>query len=79
MLRVFQNLAVKKGYMPRVYREVGKNILNAGYAHKISKFKMKKRIEKGLPPLFETPPAHMDKLAKATGFHETITEKEDKE
>ena len=79
MLRVFQNLAVKKGYIPRIYREVGKNILNAGYAYKISKFKMKKRIAIGLPPLSEAPPAHMEKLARATGFHETITEKEDKE
>jgi heterodisulfide reductase subunit C len=79
VLRVFQNLAVKKGYIPRVYREVGKNILSAGYAHKISKFKMKKRIAIGLPPLSEAPPAQMEKLAKATSFHETIAEKEDKE
>jgi hypothetical protein len=40
---------------------------------------MKKRIAIGLPPLSETPPAHMEKLAKATGFHDTIAEKEDKE
>ena len=74
VIRVLQNLAVKKGYIPNAYIALSKNILSTGLAHKIGKFKLKKRSEKGLPPIPEPSISEIEKLAKITGFFKTISE-----
>jgi heterodisulfide reductase subunit C len=72
VIRVLENLAAKKGYLPRVHREFGKQIINSGYAYKLSKFKLKKRGEKGLPPVPESDIDEVQKLAEITGFKEIL-------
>ena len=68
VIRVLQNLAVKKGYIPKAYKEFAGNILKTGYAYKIPSFRLKKREEKGLPPIPETEIEDIEKLAKVTGL-----------
>lgn len=77
VLRALRNLAVEKGFMPVVFRELASNILKTGYAYKIPGLRLKKREEQGLPPL---PKANLEGIAKlfdATGFSKKI-EKEEK-
>ena len=77
VLRALRNLAVEKGFMPVVFRELASNILKTGYAYEIPGLRLKKREEQGLPPL---PKANLEGIAKlfdATGFSKKI-EKEEK-
>jgi heterodisulfide reductase subunit C len=78
VIRVLQNLAAKKGYLPTVHREFGKEILKSGYAYKLSKFKLKKRDEKGLPPVPESNVDEVQKLAEVTGFKEILDKEAEK-
>ena len=78
VIRVLQNLAAKKGILPRVHREFGTNIVKSGYAYKIPKFKLKKREEKGLPPVPESNTDEVQKLAEVIGFKDLL-EKEAEE
>jgi len=61
VLRVLRNLAVKEGYVPRIYSELASNIYETGYAYKIPALRHKKREELGLPPL---PKASLDKVTR---------------
>lgn len=78
VIRVLQNLAVKKGYIPKVYQEFAGNIINSGYAYKIPSFRLKKRGEKGLPPIPETKTEDIEKLAKVTGLQDLVQKEEKK-
>ncbi len=78
VIRVLQNLAVKKGYIPKVYREFAENIINSGYAYKISSFRLKKREERGLPSIPETETKDIEKLAQATGLRDLVQKEEKK-
>jgi len=70
VIRVLQNLAVKRGYIPKAYREFARNILASGYAYDIPSFRVRKRAEKGLPPIPKPKMADIEKLADVTGFLE---------
>lgn len=72
VLRALRNLAVKEGYMPRVYRDLAANILKTGYAYRISKLRLKKREEQELPALPKANLASIGKLSKITGFSKLI-------
>ena len=77
VLRALRNLAVKKGLMPVVFRELASNISKTGYAYMIPELRLKKRAAQGLPPL---PKANLEGIAKlfdVTGFSK-IVEKERK-
>lgn len=78
VIRVLQNLAAKKGYLPRVHREFGKQIIESGYAYKLSKFKLKKRDEQGLPPVPESNIDEVQKLAEITGFNDILDKEAEK-
>lgn len=72
VLRVVRNLAVKEGFIPSIYREVANNILESGYAYKITDIRLKKREEFKLPPLPKANLEDIAKLAKITGFTKTV-------
>lgn len=58
--------------MPVVYKELASNILKTGYTYIISGLRLKKREERGLPPL---PKANLESVAKlfdVTGFSKTL-------
>ena len=61
VLRALRNMAVKEGIMPAVFRELTSNILKTGYAYRIPELRLKKRGEKGLPPL---PKANVKDVSK---------------
>jgi hypothetical protein len=46
-------MAVNEGVIPDVSRELTNNIMKTGYAYRIPELRLKKRVEKGLPPLPE--------------------------
>jgi len=61
VVRTLRNMAVKEGVIPDVFRELTDNILKTGYAYRIPDLRLKKRAEKGLPPL---PEANLEDVAK---------------
>jgi heterodisulfide reductase subunit C len=61
VVRTLRNMAVKEGVIPDVFRELTDNILKTGYAYMIPELRLKKRAEKGLPPL---PEANVEDVAK---------------
>ena len=61
VVRTLRNMAVKEGVIPDVFRELTANILKTGYAYRIPELRLKKRVEKGLPPL---PKANVEDVAK---------------
>ena len=77
VLRALRNLAVKEGFMPVVFRELASNILKTGYAYIIPELRLKKRADKGLPPLPKANLEDVSKLFNLTDFSKTL-EKEEK-
>jgi len=61
VVRTLRNMAVKEGIIPPVFRELTDNILKTGYAYRIPEMRLKKRVEKGLPPL---PEANLEDISK---------------
>ncbi len=61
VLRALRNMAVKEGIIPEVFKELTSNILKTGYAYRIPELRLKKRVEKGLPPL---PKANVEDISK---------------
>ncbi|UCH32671.1 MAG: 4Fe-4S dicluster domain-containing protein [Candidatus Bathyarchaeota archaeon] len=68
VIRIFRNIAVKRGVIPQIFKELGSNILENGIAYKIPELRLKKREQTGLPPLPKRNPKALEKLAKETGF-----------
>ena len=62
VLRALRNMAVKEGIIPSVFRELTNNILKTGYAYRIPELRLKKRGDKGLPPLPKTNVKDLSKL-----------------
>jgi len=61
VIRVLRNLAAQHGHIPRVFKELGSNILETGYAYRIPESRIKRRETLGLPPL---PKANLKTLSK---------------
>jgi len=61
VVRALRNMAVNEGIIPDVFRELTNNIVKTGYAYRIPELRLKKRVEKGLPPL---PEANLDDVSK---------------
>lgn len=61
VFRALRNMAVKEGIMPAVFRELTSNIMKTGYAYRISELRLKKRVEKGVPPL---PEVNLEDISK---------------
>jgi heterodisulfide reductase subunit C len=62
VLRALRNMAVEEGIMPAVFKELTSNIAKTGYAYRIPALRLKKRAEKGLPPLPKTDVEAVSKL-----------------
>ncbi len=62
ILRELRNMAIKEGIIPPVFRELTENILKTGYAYKIPELRLKKRLEKELPPLPKANTNDIEKL-----------------
>jgi heterodisulfide reductase subunit C len=77
VVRTLRNMAVKEGIIPPVFRELTSNIMKTGYAYRIPELRLKKRVEKGLPPLPEANLEDISKLFNLTNLS-TILEKTDK-
>jgi heterodisulfide reductase subunit C len=78
VIRILRNFAVREGFMPLIFRELGSNILRTGVAYEIPELRLKKREIVGLPPLPKSDLNDMLKLANATGFSKTLKETERK-
>lgn len=78
VIRILKNAAVKRGFIPLVFRELGASILESGIAYRIPELRLKKREQAGLPRLPKGNPAAIAKLAEATGFSKTLKEGEPK-
>lgn len=72
IIRVIRNMAVEKGVIPQVFKELGSNIIETGLAYKIPNLRLKKREEQHLPPLPRTDLEAVNKLLKSTGFTELM-------
>jgi heterodisulfide reductase subunit C len=68
VIRVLRNLAAHKGYMPQVFRELGSNILETGYAYRIPESRIRKRETLGLPPLPTSDKASLTKTVRNAPF-----------
>ena len=75
VVRTLRNMAVKEGIIPDVFRELINNILKTGYAYRIPELRLKKRAEKGLPPLPETNVEDVAKLFDALAVSKAKMEK----
>jgi len=72
VLRALRNLAVKEGFMPPVFRDLGANILKTGYAYQIPELRLRKREEQGLPALPKANLESVNKLSSITGFSKLL-------
>jgi heterodisulfide reductase subunit C len=75
VVRTLRNMAVRECVIPTVFRELTDNILKTGYAYKIPELRLKKRVEKGLPPL---PKANLEDVAKLFDVAAVSKEKKEK-
>ena len=75
VVRTLRNMAVKEGVIPEVFRELINNILKSGYAYRIPELRLKKRVEKGLPPLPEANVEDVSKLFDALAVSKAKMEK----
>ena len=76
VLRALRNLAAKEGTMPLVFRELASNILKTGYAFTIPQSRLKKRADKGLPPLPKANLEDVSKLFNLTDLSKTLKKEE---
>jgi hypothetical protein len=74
-LRALRNLAVREGFVPQVFIEITRNIKLTGCAYRIPELRLKKRIEKGLPPLPSTNIQAVEKLLDLLEVSDLNTEK----
>lgn len=72
VIRILRNIAVERGYIPLIFKELGSSILETGIAYRIPDLRLKKREQIGLPPLPKGNPEAMMKLANVTGFSITL-------
>jgi len=75
VVRALRNMAVKEGIIPDVFKELTDNILKTGYAYRIPELRLKKRVEKGLPPLPKANLEDVSKLFDATAVSKAKMEK----
>ena len=72
VIRVLRNLAAEKGIVPQVFKDQTACILDSGYAYKIPELRIRKREQKGLPPLPKSTPEKIRNALKGVRFIENI-------
>lgn len=68
VIRILRNISVEHGFVPRIFKELGQNIIGTGIAYRIPELRLKRREQIGLPPLPKGNPEAITKLADSTGF-----------
>ncbi len=76
VIRVLRNLAAREGYVPQVFRELGSNILETGYAYRIPESRIRKREAIGLPPLPSNDKASLSKTVRNAPFLRLVKREE---
>lgn len=76
VIRILRNAAVAQGFIPRIFKELGSNILKTGIAYRIPELRLKKRVQLGLPPLPKGNPDIIAKIADATSFSKLLKQGE---
>ncbi len=76
VIRVLKNLAAQRGYVPRVFKDLGASILETGYAYRIPELRLKKREELGLPPLPKGNPESLSKTLRGVHFRRLVEKRE---
>jgi len=76
VLRVLRNLAVKEGHIPGIFPELASNIYETGYVYKIPEMRLRKRAERGLPPLPKASLDKVDRLIELAGGTKLMKPKE---
>lgn len=76
VIRILRNAAVEQGFVPRIFKELGQNIIGTGIAYRIPELRLKRRKQLGLPPLPKGNPEAIAKLADFTGFSTLIKQGE---
>lgn len=73
IVRVLRNLTVKeKGTMPLVFKVLASNILKEGYVYEIPESRVKRRADRGLPPLPKPNLEDVKKIFEITGSLKTF-------
>jgi len=54
--------------MPLVYKELATSLMKTGFVYMIPESRIKRREQKGLPPLPKTKPEEISKVFELTGF-----------
>ncbi|MCJ7613561.1 4Fe-4S dicluster domain-containing protein [Candidatus Bathyarchaeota archaeon] len=75
VMRALRNMAAKDGIIPPVFEEITRNIRTTGCAYRIPELRLKKRAEKGLPPLPKTNVEAVAKLLDILDVSNMKTEK----
>lgn len=75
VIRVLRNLAAQQGCVPEVFKELGSNILETGYAYRIPDSRINKRQGSGLPPLPTGNSENLNKILHNVGFLKFIEKK----
>jgi len=69
VVRVLRNLSVKyTNSMPLVNKELAVNLMKTGFVYTIPESRLKRRAQRGLPPLPKTKPEDIAKIFEVTGF-----------
>ena len=77
VIRALKELIVtEQKKMPLVYKELASILLQTGYVYMIPESRVKRREQRGLPPLPRPNLNHLEKIFKMTGFEKTLKELE---
>jgi heterodisulfide reductase subunit C len=79
VIRILRNVSVEQGFVPKIFKELGKNIVETGIAYRIPELRLKKREQIGLPPLPKGNPEAITKLSDCIGFSALLDQGETKE
>ena len=72
IIRVFRNLAVKKGYIPQGLCNQAQSLLETGYVAKVPESRIRKRENYGLPPLPQGNAEAIKKILRGISFFDSL-------
>ncbi|NLF87252.1 CoB--CoM heterodisulfide reductase subunit C [Candidatus Bathyarchaeota archaeon] len=72
VIRVLRNLAAEKGYIPQVFKDQARTLVETGCAFRIPDLRIKKRESQGLPPLPKGNPKSVKRTLKDVKFFEHL-------
>lgn len=77
IVRALRNIAVEeRRVMPAIYKQMLSNILKVGYVYVIPESRIKRRSQRGLPPLPKSDSKQIAKLFDATNLSDILEKAE---